>query len=77
MMTRTDYIQIAAILTETRTWARDRANTQPTIDHIVRELADLMAAGNPNFDRKRFYAATGMEPRNFPGFPSGTFKGQS
>lgn len=77
MMTRTDYIQIAAILTETRGWARDRANTQPTIDHITRELADLMAASNPHFDRKRFYAATGMEPRNFPGFPSGTFKGQS
>jgi hypothetical protein len=63
-MSKKDYIAIAAILAETRTWARDRApfaSTQPTIDHITRELADVMAAGNTRFDRERFCKAAGME----------------
>ena len=72
-MTKQDYIKIAAILAATREWGRDRANVQPTIDHITRELAGVMAAGNPRFDRQRFCDAAGLDP-NFPGFPSGTFQ---
>ena len=59
-MTAKDFRAIAAILNETRTWARGRANAQPTIDHITRELASLMASGNPRFDCGRFCAAAGM-----------------
>jgi hypothetical protein len=60
-MTAKDFRAIAAILSETRTWARGRANTQPTIDHITRELASVLAAGNTRFDRERFCKAAGME----------------
>jgi hypothetical protein len=62
-MSKQDYIAIAAILSEARTWARGRANTGPTIDYITRELADVMASGNTRFDRERFYGAAGMMHR--------------
>jgi hypothetical protein len=60
-MTAKDFRAIAAILAEARTWAGARAGRLATIDHITRELADVMASGNTSFDRERFYGAAGME----------------
>jgi hypothetical protein len=60
-MSRKDYVAIAALL-------RDHANTlsDPTqawdiaVADLVNDVADLFAADNPNFDRRRFLeAATG------------------
>jgi predicted secreted Zn-dependent protease len=59
-MTKQDYIAIAAILSNART-CPNCTSAQPTIDHITRELADVMASGNTRFDRERFYGAAGME----------------
>lgn len=78
-MSQKDYKAIAAILTETRRLAEAKTvqyGPRQAIDHITRELADLMAADNSRFDRGRFYAAAGLDPK-FPGFPSGTFQAGS
>ena len=60
-MTRQDYIAIAGLLAEERRNARD---TQ-AVSNLTRALADLMASGNPNFDRLRFYAAAGMRRASY------------
>jgi hypothetical protein len=60
-MTAKDFRAIAATLSEARTLAQSGASTQAAIDYITRELADVMASGNPRFDRERFYGAAGME----------------
>jgi predicted secreted Zn-dependent protease len=58
-MSKQDYITIAATLSNART-CPNCTSAQATIDHITRELADLMASGNTRFDRERFYEAAGM-----------------
>ena len=79
-MSQKDYQAIAAILAAERELAATRpsayAGRIDAIDHITRDLADLMAADNSRFDRGRFYAAAGLDPK-FPGFPSGTFQAGS
>lgn len=73
MMTRQDYEAIAAILARTRTWASG-PGAVAALNHITSDLADLMAAGNPRFDRQRFEAAAGMDhgPGETQPGPAGT-----
>lgn len=59
-MTLRDYVAIAAVLADSRShvFTNGRNDVHAT---IALKLADMMAADNPRFDRKRFLAACGVQ----------------
>lgn len=65
MMTRKDYVKVAAVLAdaatrETRDDRPDDPGRAPIVAELAHDLAELMAADNPRFDRARFLAAAGV-----------------
>lgn len=59
MMTRKDYVALAAALQAARPYVMaDRATVHAA---YVAEVADVLAADNPRFDRAQFYAAAGVQ----------------
>ena len=59
-MTKQDYIKIACAITEERLWGTT-SDKNEVIDDVVTSLADIFADDNPNFNRKQFLFACGME----------------
>lgn len=55
-MSRKDYVAIAAALRS----ALAAGAEERSIAEAARRIADVMAAGNPRFDRARFLAACGV-----------------
>lgn len=54
-MTRRDYIALAAVLK-----ANQPHVPAPAYRALVGDLADMLRADNPHFDRARFYSACGL-----------------
>lgn len=60
-MTRKDYIAIASALNvESPTRTNNPMMTQESFKRIVQNIADVLQADNPRFDRKRFLQAAGL-----------------
>jgi hypothetical protein len=57
-MTRKDYAEIAAALSDLYTRGSDGGVDRSQIALVADTLADRLAALNPNFDRTRFVAAS-------------------
>lgn len=55
-MSKKDYQAIAAALYNIRTGTEDIAGIW-ALDRVVQDLAEIMAEGNPRFDRARFREA--------------------
>jgi hypothetical protein len=55
-MTRRDYVSIASTLRRSQPFADEPHHLDQWVTD-VRAIADTLAADNPRFDRKRFYAA--------------------
>jgi len=60
MPTKKYFIAVAQIMHESLQAKGDAA----TVAHICRELADLYARQNANFDRARFLAACGVKAKD-------------
>lgn len=57
-MSKKDYQAIAAILYRNRTQETDHGSEARSVaSMIARDLADMMSANNPRFDRARFIQA--------------------
>lgn len=59
-MTRRDYIGIAAVLRIAVESVRAYPLAQPPIYRLVEDMALMLHADNPRFDRDRFYDACGL-----------------
>lgn len=51
-MTRKDYVRLAEAL-----------RISESVEEAASNIADVLKRDNPRFDRARFYAACGLEPR--------------
>ena len=56
-MSRKHYVEIADAVINLRRGINMWDQPDQAIDQFVRELSDIMAADNPNFDRSRFKEA--------------------
>lgn len=59
-MTRKDYVKIAAVLKRHCDVRHVDAAARSAMD-IALDMASMLAADNPNFDRAKFLKACGME----------------
>jgi hypothetical protein len=59
-MTRKDYVAIAEALGAARRFC-ETGNQRRGTERAVHCVADVMAAGNPRFDRARFLKACGVQ----------------
>ena len=60
MMTRKDYVAIAALIKHQRESA-ERDDIQLGVEYIADSLAHFFKTDNPRFDRERFLKACGVQ----------------